>query len=77
MASIRNYGNGAPLSLPLIGNGLSSVNIAPQHLLRLIALALVDYGRKFGLPKQVSIIVPEDCFEMLDIREIRRDWRKR
>jgi hypothetical protein len=77
MATVRNYGNGAHLSLPLIGNGLSSVNIAPQHLLRLIALALVDYGRKFGLPKQVSIIVPEDCFEKLDIREIRRDWRKR
>jgi hypothetical protein len=77
LASVHNYGNGAPLSLPLIGNGQSSVNISPQHLLRLIALALVDYGRKFGLPKQVNIIVPEECFEALDIREIRRDWRKR
>jgi len=77
LASVRIHGNGDPLSLPLIGNGQSSVNIEPQHLLRLIALALVDYGRKVGLPKQVSIIVPEDCFEALDIREIRRDWRKR
>jgi hypothetical protein len=77
LTSVRNHGNGAPLSLPLIGNGQSSVNIAPQHLLRLIVLALVDYGRRTGLPKEVSIIVPEDCFEALDIREIRRDWRKR
>jgi hypothetical protein len=76
-ASVRNFGNGAPLSLPLIGNGQSSVNIAPQHLLRLITLALVDYGRKVGLPKQVNIIVPEECFEMLDIREIQGDWRER
>jgi hypothetical protein len=74
--SVHNFGNGAPLSLPLIGNGQSSVNIAPQHLLRLIVLALVDFGRKNGLPKQVSIIVPEACFEMLDIREIKRDWRR-
>jgi Domain of unknown function (DUF6430) len=77
LQSIHNHGNGAPISLPLIGNGQSSVNIDPQHLLRLIVLALVDYGRKVGLPNQVSIIVPEDCFKRLDIREIRRDWRKR
>jgi hypothetical protein len=77
LASVRNYGNGATLSLPLIGNGRSSVNIEPQHLLRLIVLALVDFGRNAGLPKQVNIIVPEACFEMLDIREIWRDWRKR
>jgi hypothetical protein len=45
-------------------------------LLRLIVLALVDFGRKVGLPKQVNIVVPEACFEMLDIREIKRDWRR-
>jgi hypothetical protein len=77
LESIHHHGNGASISLPLIGNGQSSVNIEPQHLLRLIVLALVDYGRKFGLPNQISIIVPDDCFKMLDIREIRRDWGKR
>jgi hypothetical protein len=77
LQSVHDYGNGATLSVPLIGNGRSSVNIEPQHLLRLLVLALVDFGRKVGLPKQVNIIVPEACFEMLDIREIRRDWKKR
>lgn len=76
LQSVHDYGNGAPLSMPLIGNGRSSVNIEPQHLLRLIVLALVDFGRKVALPKQVNIIVPEACFQMLDIREIRRDWKK-
>lgn len=76
LQAVHNFGNGAPLSLPLIGNGQSSVNIRPQHLLRLISLALVDHGRKIGLPNEVNIIVSEDCFEALDIREIRRDWRK-
>jgi Thoeris protein ThsA, Macro domain len=77
LTSVTNFGNGAPLSLPLIGNGRSSVNIEPQHLLRLIVLALVDFGRKNSLPKNVSVIVPEGCFEMLDIREIKRDWKTR
>lgn len=39
-------------------------------------ITAMDYGRKVGLPNQVSIIVPKDCFKMLDIREIRRDWMK-
>lgn len=74
--SVHNYGNGAPLSMPLVGNGRSSVNVEPQHLLRLIVLGLVDFGRKVGLPREVNIILPEACFEALDIREIRRDWEK-
>ncbi|WP_426611357.1 macro domain-containing protein [Bradyrhizobium sp. McL0616] len=77
LTSVTHFGNGAPLSLPLIGNGRSSVNIEPQHLLRLIVLALVDFGRKNSLPKIVNVIVPEGCFEMLDIREIQRDWKRR
>lgn len=77
LQTVRNYGNGQPLAMPLIGNGLSSVNVEPQHLLRLIVLALVDFGRKIGLPGKVTIVVPEACFDQLDIREIRRDWMKR
>jgi len=77
LTAVKDFGNGATLSLPLIGNGQSSINIEPQHLLRLIVLALVDYGRGSGLPKQVNVIVPEACFRLLDIREIERDWSKR
>lgn len=77
LQAVHDHGNGQPVAMPLIGNGLSSVNIEPQHLLRLITLALVDFGRKIGLPKQVFIVLPDGCFEQLDIREIRRDWMKR
>jgi len=70
------HGNGRPLSLPLLGNGRSNVNVEPQHLLRLIVLALVDFGRKKGLPKDIRIVLPNACFDALDIREIRRDWRR-
>jgi hypothetical protein len=76
LQAVRSHGNGQPLAMPLIGNGLSSVNIEPQHLLRLVTLALVDFGRKGGLPNQVAIVLPDACFEQIDIREIRRDWMK-
>lgn len=74
--AVHEFGNGQPLVMPLIGNGRSSINLEPQHLLRLLVLSLVDYARKVGLPKQVTIVLSDDCFEALDIREIARDWRK-
>lgn len=76
LGTIQDYGNGERLAMPLIGNGRSSVNIEPQHLLRLLTLALVEFGRKVGLPASVTIVVPEACFEQLDLREIKRDWMK-
>ncbi len=77
LRTIHNHGNGNRFAMPLIGNGRSSVNIEPQHLLRLIVLSLVDFGRKTGLPNEVTIVVPEACFESLDIREIAGDWKRR
>lgn len=76
LQTVHESGNGSMISLPLIGNGRSSVNVAPQHLLRLVVLALVDFGRKKGLPKQINIVLSDDCFEHLDLREIKRDWKK-
>lgn len=75
---VHDQGNGDPLAMPLFGNGQSGINLAPQHLLRLLTLALVDFGRNSNsqLPKQVTVVLHDRCFEELDIREIARDWKK-
>lgn len=67
-------GNGAPLALPLIGNGRASLNIPPQHLLRLITLRLTELGRTYDLPRNITITLAEECFEHLDLVEIKRGW---
>lgn len=73
---VHETGNGRPIALPLIGNGRSSLNLEPQHLLRLLVLSMVDFARRTGLPEKITIVVPDACFEALDIREIARDWRR-
>ncbi|RYF49040.1 MAG: hypothetical protein EOO38_08820 [Cytophagaceae bacterium] len=77
-AAAHIHGGGAPLAMPLFGNGQAGINLAPQHLLRLLTLALVDFGRNstFRLPRQVTVVLHDRCFEELDIREIARDWKK-
>lgn len=74
LAAVDRAGNGAPLSMPLIGNGRASLNIAPQHLLRLIALKIVDASRSHDLPRKMTINLSDDCFEHLDLIEIKRGW---
>jgi hypothetical protein len=74
LATVDRVGNGAALAMPLVGNGRASLNIPPQHLLRLIALRLVHSSKSHDLPRKVTINLSDDCFEHLDIVEIKRGW---
>ncbi|MBX3560271.1 MAG: hypothetical protein KF780_00505 [Sphingomonas sp.] len=76
LESVYHLNNGRPLALPLIGNGRSSLNLEPQHLLRLLVLAIIDTARKMQLPEKITITLPEACFDKLDLREIAGTWRK-
>jgi hypothetical protein len=73
--SVHHLNNGRSLAMPLIGNGLSGLNLQPQHLLRLLVLAIVMTARRIQLPQSISIILHEDCFSKLDLLEIRRNWK--
>lgn len=75
LQKVHERGNGQPLALPLLGNGRASINLPPQHLLRLVVLALVDYAKGAQLPNSVTLVLHDDCFSALDLTEIRRDWR--
>jgi hypothetical protein len=74
-SKVVTEGDGRPLSLPLIGNGRSSVNLPPQHLLRVLTLAIVDAARRSHMPN-VTVALHRDCFERLDLVEIKRDWKQ-
>lgn len=75
---VHDQGNGEPIAMPLFGNGQAGVKLEPQNLLRLLILTLVDFATNSAarLPKQVTVVLHETCFEALDIREIARDWKK-
>jgi hypothetical protein len=78
LQAVHDQGNGEPLAMPLFGNGQAGIKLEPQHLLRLLILALVDFATNSSarLPKRVTVALHESCFSELDIREIARDWKK-
>lgn len=71
---VDRCGNGDPVAMPLIGNGRASLNIPPQHLLRIITLKLTELGKQYDLARQITINLSDDCFEHLDLVEIKRGW---
>ena len=73
--SVHHLSGGRAIAMPLIGNGLSGLNLQPQHLLRLLVLAIIMTARRNQLPNSISIVLHEDCFDKLDLLEIRRNWR--
>lgn len=77
LRKVHERGNGQPLAMPLLGNGRASINLPPQHLLRLVVLAVADFAKTAHLPNSVSLVLHEDCFSALDLTEIRRDWRSK
>jgi len=72
---LHQHASGRAVAMPLIGTGQSSLNLPPQHLLRLLVLLIVTVAREKALPRDVRICLHDDCFEELDLREIARDWR--
>lgn len=78
LKAVHDHGGGKPLAMALFGNGQSGIKLVPQHLLRLLVLALVDFATNSTarLPKQVTVTLHDSCFEELDLREIARDWKK-
>jgi hypothetical protein len=73
---VDEKGNGFRLAMPLIGNGRASLNIPPQHLLRIITLRLTELSKQYDLPRSITINLADDCFEHLDLLEIKRGWSK-
>lgn len=71
---VDSHGNGEPIALPLIGNGRASLNIPPQHLLRIITLKLTELGKQYDLPSKITINLSDECFDHLDLVEIKRGW---
>ena len=78
LQAVHDQGNGDALAMPLFGNGQSGIKLEPQHLLRLLILSLVDFATNSAarLPKQVTVVLHESCFDALDLREIAKDWKR-
>jgi hypothetical protein len=70
----RVESGGHPLNLPLVGSGLSGLNLPTRDLLNLIILSAITETKAKQVTQKIRIILHRDRFEELDLREVKEHW---
>ena len=72
----RTECNGYPLNLPLVGSGLSGLNLPTRDLLNLVILSAITESKAHEITQKIRIILWRDRFEDIDLREVKEHWEK-
>jgi len=71
----RHSLGGAPLVLPLVGSGLSGLDLPARDLLDLIVLSIIAESKKKQIATLIKIILKSDRFDEVDLAEVKKYWR--
>lgn len=71
----RHSLGGAPLVLPLVGSGLSSIGLPARDLLDLIVLSIIAESKRKQIATLIKIILPSDRFDEIDLAELKKHCR--
>ncbi len=66
--------NGHPLNLPLVGSGLSGLNLPTRDLLNLVILSAITESKAHEITQTIRIVLRRDRFEGIDLREVKHHW---
>jgi hypothetical protein len=69
--------NGHPLNLPLVGSGLSGLNLPTRDLLNLVILSAITESKAHEITRTIRIVLRRDRFEDIDLREVKHYWERR
>jgi len=66
--------NGHTLTLPLVGSGLSGLNLPTRDLLNLVILSAITESKAHEITQKIRIVLRRDRFEGIDLREVKEHW---
>jgi Thoeris protein ThsA, Macro domain len=67
---------GHPLNVPLIGSGLSGLNLPTRDLLNLIILSAITESKAHEVTQTIRVVLRRDRFEDIDLREVKKHWEE-
>ena len=74
---IREYSNGQPVSIPLIGSGLSGVGLPPAQLVEIMLTSFLYHTKERRVAEAVTLVLPcrlRRLAEGVDLNNIKRRW---
>ncbi len=72
--SVRNCSNNLPVSLPLVGAGLSHVGLDSMNILRLIVMSITKSSQRQKITDQINIIIHENLMNEIVLRKIKEEF---
>ena len=72
--AVRDYSNGMPVSIPLIGSGLSKVGLPPGNLIEVIATSFLCHTKERKVADKVTLVLPSRLAGELDLKSMKRSW---
>ena len=72
--AVREHSSGRPVSIPLIGSGLSGVGLPPRHLLDFIVMSFFYHNKEKTVADRVTLVLPRHLAQDLDLKSIKRRW---
>ncbi|MBC3808355.1 hypothetical protein H8K52_13455 [Undibacterium seohonense] len=69
-AAITIHGNGDPVSMPLVGGGLSGVGLPARNLLQLLMTSFSYYTKKQKITGRLTIVLPKALAKEIDLQEL-------
>ena len=72
--AIREYSNGRPVRIPLIGSGLSKIGLPPANLIEVIATSFLCDTKQRKVTDKVTLVLPCRLAGKLDLKSIKRSW---
>ena len=71
---VREHASGRPVSIPLIGSGLSGVGLPPRHLLNFIVTSFFYHNKEKTVADRVTLVLPSHLAQALDLKSTKRRW---
>lgn len=69
-AAITIHSNGDPVSMPLVGGGLSGVGLPARNLLQLLMTSFSYYTKKQKITGRLTIVLPKAMAKEIDLQEL-------
>ena len=71
---IREYSNGKPVRIPLIGSGLSGTGLPPGNVIEILVTSFLCHTKERKVADRVTLVLPRRFAGDLDLNSIKRSW---
>ncbi len=73
-SAVRQYSNGNPVRIPLIGAGLAGIGLSPANLLKIVMISFLYHTRERAIANKMTLVLPHSLEGKLDLKSIKNSW---